>query len=129
MTEHDYRSYLHAKDKITQTRDYSHLMKWEPSWYPHLEFFNAIEEHTNEWEVYQDQGRFRLQEFKDFGKNKKEKIAENLFDCQCAKFIRAKLQCDMTFAQQFNLKNFPFDVSMWTVCSIYTLYKNMYSIH
>ena len=100
MTENDYRSYLKAKDLVKTTSDYSHLMKWEPSWYPHLEFQNAIEEHTKEWEVYPEQGRFRLQEFKDFAKNKKEKIPEDQFDCESAKFIRAKLECEMTFAEE-----------------------------
>ena len=73
MTEKDYRSYLTAKHKVDETSNYEHLMTWEPSWYPHLEFQNAIEEHIKEWEVYPEQGRFRLQKFKDFAKKKVQK--------------------------------------------------------
>ena len=110
MTEQDYRGFLEAKRLVGETKNYDHLLKWEPSWYPHLEFQNAIEEHVKEWEVYPEQGRFRLQEFKDFAKNKKEKIDDNLFDCEKAKFIRAKLECEMTFAEELELQSFPFDV-------------------
>jgi len=54
-------------------------------------------------------GYFRIQQFKDFGQNKGDKPAENEFDCMKAKFIRAKLECEMTFAEELELQSFPFD--------------------
>ena len=100
MTEEDYRSHMEAEQKVKETRDPQYMLDWEPTWYPHLEFQNAIEEHRKEWELYPEEGRFRKQKFKDFGKKKKEKIDEDKFDCEHARFVRAKLECEMTFAEE-----------------------------
>jgi len=102
MTEGDYTSYLEAKAD-------GKLVEWEPRWYPHLEFQNSIDEEVCEWEEYPDEGKFRMQIFKDFGQEKKEKRAIGQFDCSKARFIRAKLECEMTFAEELELQSFPFD--------------------
>lgn len=109
MTEEDARSYYEAKSNGVSTL-------WKPSWHPQLEFENASIEVTKHFEMYPQDGRFRRVKMKDFGKNRKEKIDEHLFDCEHAAFIRAKLECEMTFIQPMRLKNFPFDV-----CKIYII--------
>jgi len=107
-TESDYKSYYKAKS-LTDEKNPQLLMDWEPKWYPHLEFQNMIEQHTKEWELYPDEGNFRIQHFSDFAKNKGEEIPENQFDCEKAVFLRAKLECEMTFAEELELQSFPFD--------------------
>lgn len=68
-----------------------------------------IEEHTREWEEYPEEGCFRIQAFKDFGMKKGSKPKEGEWDCTKAKFLRAKLECEMTFAEELELQSFPFD--------------------
>eukprot|EP01083_Nonionella_stella_P284456 968401_1 len=84
-------------------------MEWEPRWYPHLEFQNMIEEHTKDWEEYPEEGCFRIQQFKDFGMKKGSEPLDGEWDCTKAKFLRAKLECEMTFAEELELQSFPFD--------------------
>ena len=88
----DYINY--PKDKIVH---------WEPLWYPHLEFVNVIEEHSKEWVKDPHRAAFRMKKLKRFG------AMIPGFDSNHALFIRGKLDCDMTFAEEFELKNFPFD--------------------
>ncbi|ETO22521.1 nicotinic acetylcholine receptor alpha 9b subunit [Reticulomyxa filosa] len=129
-TKEDYLMYCVAKD-AANAGDVEKLIRWEPKWspfffflnfffislfffskkkrYPHLEFQNAIEEQLREWEEYPEEGRFRIQTFADFGKEKSDKIPSDQFDSSCAKFIRAKLECEMTFAEELELQAFPFD--------------------
>jgi len=86
------------------------LEKWQPSWYPHIEFQNCVEERRCEWEEYPEEGKFRIQKWKDFGIDaKKEKVPENQFDPSKARFIRAKLECELTLAEELELQSFPFD--------------------
>merc|ERR1719361_1600003 len=108
-TEADYKSYYEAQKESKAQNNPELLLKWEPRWYPHLEFQNMIEEHTREWEFYPEEGNFRIQNFKDFGQDKGEKIEAGKFDCTKAKFLRAKLECEMTFAEELELQSFPFD--------------------
>ena len=68
-----------------------------------------IEQHTREWELYPEEGFFRIQNFKDFGQERGEEKGEGEFDCTKAKFLRAKLECEMTFAEELELQSFPFD--------------------
>lgn len=128
----EYEDYLCKKEQ-------DELVDWRPKWYPHLEFVNAVEEHINEWEFYPYGGQFRLTKLKNFGystdKNspkinhlqheyqhqsnsnsnsntvthEKNVNANVEFDSNKAFFIRAKLDCDITFAEQFELDNFPLD--------------------
>ena len=103
-------------------------MEWEPKWYfisqynpctpfivctyfriPKLEFINAMEEHLREWEPYHEEGTYSMRTFKDFAQEKGDKIEEGKFDCTKARFIRAKLECDMTMTEEFWLESFPFD--------------------
>ncbi|ETO05550.1 hypothetical protein RFI_31846, partial [Reticulomyxa filosa] len=130
-TKEDYLSYCVAKE-AANNGEVEELMSCEPKWfiiiffvkyanpffffnccivYPHLEFQNSIEEHILEWEEYPEEGCFRIQTFSYFGKEKGEKIQSNQFDSSCAKFVRAKLECEMTFAEELELQAFPFDVS------------------
>merc|ERR1712228_568387 len=108
-TEADYKSYYEAQKESKKQNNPELLLKWEPRWYPHLEFQNMIEEHTREWEFYPEEGNFRIQNFKDFGQDKGEDIDAGKFDCTKAKFLRAKLECEMTFAEELELQSFPFD--------------------
>eukprot|EP00484_Ammonia_sp_Unknown_P001953 CAMPEP_0197022306 /NCGR_PEP_ID=MMETSP1384-20130603/3213_1 /TAXON_ID=29189 /ORGANISM="Ammonia sp." /LENGTH=642 /DNA_ID=CAMNT_0042450323 /DNA_START=41 /DNA_END=1969 /DNA_ORIENTATION=+ len=108
-TEEDYKSHYKAKTEAKKQNKPQILTDWEPKWYPHLEFQNMIEEHTKEWELYPEEGFFRIQTFKDFGKKKGAEIPETEFDSEKARFIRAKLECEMTFAEELELQSFPFD--------------------
>eukprot|EP01084_Bolivina_argentea_P074074 134400_1 len=108
-TENEYKSYYKVVKESKQQNNPQLLMEWEPRWYPHLEFLNMIEKHTKEWEEYPEEGRFRIQSFKDFGQEKGEEIPEGEFDCTKAKFLRAKLECEMTLAEELELQAFPFD--------------------
>eukprot|EP01083_Nonionella_stella_P108188 314366_1 len=105
----DYKSLYQATKDAKSENNPQILMEWEPRWYPHIEFQNMIEEHTREWEVYPEQGCFRIQKFKDFGQKKGSKKKDGSFDCTQAEFIRAKLECEMTFAEELELQSFPFD--------------------
>ncbi|ETO09753.1 nicotinic acetylcholine receptor alpha 9b subunit [Reticulomyxa filosa] len=100
-TKHEYLSHCIAR-KAAENGDTEQL-------YPRLEFRNAIEEQLCTWQEFPELGRFRMQTFSDFAKNKTDKIAEDQFDCSHARFIRAKLECEMTFAEELELQAFPFD--------------------
>eukprot|EP01084_Bolivina_argentea_P293167 504176_1 len=108
-TEADYKSYYKASQEKKIQNDPTILMEWEPRWYPHLEFQNMIEEHTKDWEEYPEEGCFRIQQFKDFGMKKGSEPLDGEWDCTKAKFLRAKLECEMTFAEELELQSFPFD--------------------
>eukprot|EP01083_Nonionella_stella_P011470 32575_1 len=108
-TEEDYKSLYKAQKESKETNDPQLLLEWEPRWYPHLDFQNMIEQHTNHWEIYPEEGRFRIQKFKDFAQRKGTKVTDGTFDCTEAAFIRAKLECEMTFAEELELQSFPFD--------------------
>lgn len=108
-TESDYKSYYKAKHEARRLNNQQILQDWEPRWYPHLEFQNMIEQHVKEWELYPEEGYYRIQNFKAFAQEKGEEIPEGRFDCTKARFLRAKLECEMTFAEELELQSFPFD--------------------
>ncbi len=74
-----------------------------------------IEQHCNEWELYPEEGYFRVQKFKDFAKEKRKDTDPPIdditkqFDCEMARFLRVKKECEMTFAEKLELQSFPFD--------------------
>ena len=92
--------------------DHEDVATWKPSWYPHLEFVNVVEEHSKTWELYPKLGIYRLTQLLGFGiekmDGKKYQKIEGFNDRE-AYFVRAKLDCDMTFAEEFELANFPLD--------------------
>eukprot|EP01083_Nonionella_stella_P313733 1127500_1 len=101
VTESEYREY---KASIGGKYYY------EPRWKPDLEFMNAVEIHKLERFEYPDFGKFKVEQFADFFVDKKnEKCHESQFDPQKCWFIRTKLECDITFAEELELQSFPFD--------------------
>ena len=104
-TEAEYKSYYEAKLK-------EELAEWVPGWIPNLEFLNGIEEHIRDWVEYGSEGKFRVQTFKDFAAFSAEEEEKDIvrFESKDARFIRAKLECDMTLAEELELQSFPFDV-------------------
>eukprot|EP01084_Bolivina_argentea_P242232 406429_1 len=109
ISESDYKSYYKASKMAKEENNPQILYDWEPQWYPELEFENMCEEITREWVLYPHEGCFRIENFKDFSQNKGEKKEDHEFDCMNAKFIRAKLECEMSFTESFELQSFPFD--------------------
>eukprot|EP01084_Bolivina_argentea_P111308 198650_1 len=101
-TESEYKSWYQAKidDALTD---------WKPEWIPNIEIMNLIEEHMREWEWYPEEGPFRMQSWKDLGQQKGEQIEDGAFDCTKCKFIRAKLELDLTLAEEMELQSYPFD--------------------
>lgn len=69
-------------------------------------FQNKFEEITKEWEeIGGKDGVFRMMTFKTFGQEKDTEIPEGQFDSAKARFIRAKLECDMTFIEELELQS------------------------
>ena len=101
MTEEEYRKYLNES-----VGDYY----YEPIWKPDLEFMNAVETHKKEFSKYPEFGIYKIESFNDFGIDKHEVVEEDEFDPTLCKFIRCKLECDITFAEELELQSFPFDV-------------------
>jgi len=110
MTVEDYKSYLSAKSR-------GQLEAWEPPWKPTLKFTNCVDGNVGEWEEFPEEGRFRVITFEDFGQDRRQTVPDGQFDCRKARFIQAKLNCDMTFAEEFELHSFPFDCQDLT-CSL-----------
>ena len=106
-TKEEYEEYIEHKNSGEEVEE------WKPSWYPSLEFVNVVEEHSKTWELYPKLGIYRLTKLRGFGivkmpHNPKYQIIEGFSDKE-AYFVRAKLDCDMTFAEEFELANFPLD--------------------
>lgn len=102
-TYEEYIDYLDNEEAHT-------LDDWHPDWLPHLEFVNLVEQHKLEWETYPLDGKFRLKKLKPFGyMNKKNMFANTdcAFNGNDALFLRCKLECDLTLAEEFELENFP----------------------
>jgi len=64
-THSEYISFLKHRENPKKDKMGSPL-KWEPRWYPHLEFMNQIDSVLQKWEEYPDEGCFRLQKLKTF---------------------------------------------------------------
>mmetsp|Transcript_51127 Transcript_51127/g.84869 ORF Transcript_51127/g.84869 Transcript_51127/m.84869 type:complete len:599 (-) Transcript_51127:91-1887(-) len=103
MSEQEYRDYIEGKMKNPN-------QPYEPAWKPDLEFMNAVEVHQNEVFHYPEKGKYRVEIFKDFYVAKAHQIVDtNEFDPQLCRFIRCKLECDITFAEELELNSYPFD--------------------
>eukprot|EP01083_Nonionella_stella_P108190 314369_1 len=119
-TYDEYLSYCETSDE--------ELYKWEPRWYPHLEFMNQIEpiEPFPRWEEYPDEGRFRLKRLKGFFDelcddrtiyDPNEHHIKNIFERKSigewnwkdAYFIRGKYDVEMLLSEELELQSFPFD--------------------
>ena len=118
-----YKEYM----SFIQEKEEGDIYKWEPRWYPHLEFMNQIEpiDPYPRWEAYPDEGRFRMQQLKGFFENlcddpkiydpddhstaysKRRSIGT--FDWKDAVFIRAKYDVEMVLSEELELQSFPFD--------------------
>jgi len=90
-------------------------LAWKPKWYPIVDFQDALEFHAKEWQMHESEGCFRMVTLPGFAhdlsssSSDRHKITAGAFDNSKAKFIRAKLICDMTFSQRMELRYFPFD--------------------
>ena len=123
-TEGEYSDYI----RLLKSGDRKGLLKWRPDWTPLFDFVNTtdlLKEETVRWEFKQNYGKFRIKRipnfFKDF--NNKNIVNDNFqskdgtlfdtnhndFDGNSALFICCRLNCDLTFAQEFDLSHFPFD--------------------
>ena len=121
-TYREYISYLKHRDD-----DDKEIYDWKPNWFPHLEFMNQIEpiDPFPRWEVYPDEGPFRIQKLKGFF----EKLCDDIniyhpddrnidfrdrnpiesFDSNMCYFIRAKYDVEMLLSEELELHSFPFD--------------------
>jgi len=106
VTEREYREYIRTTRASTaQSPTY-----YDPVWKPDLEFMNAVEIHTMERREYPGFGKYKLETLKDFYIEKAfQQCRDWEFDPQKCRFIRTKLECDMTFAEELELQSFPFD--------------------
>ena len=121
-TELEYLHYI----RLLKSGNRDGLLEWRPDWTPLFDFVNTTDSLTKDtvrWEFKQNYGKFRIKRipnfFKDFNNNdivndnyqsKDGTLFDNNnFDGNSALFICCRLNCDLTFAQEFDLSHFPFD--------------------
>eukprot|EP01084_Bolivina_argentea_P264359 447785_1 len=98
MNETEYKQY-----KYSNTH-------YEPTWKPDLEFMNAVEIHRQEMFPYPKFGKYKVEILEDFWVDEANELChESQFDPSLCYFIRTKLECDITFAEELELQSFPFD--------------------
>ena len=108
-TESEYLNYV----QLLKNDDKDGLFQWRPDWTPKFDFVNATDYITSDsvrWEFKQNYGKFRITKLNEFCKEPDTmKTMIDGFDGDNALFICCRLNCDLSFAQEFDLKHFPFD--------------------
>eukprot|EP01083_Nonionella_stella_P293768 999024_1 len=78
------------------------LAEWRPSWIPNIIFPESLKNHKTQYAEKPSTGKFSINPLM----GKEEEIG---YDPSYCKFIKCRLECDITFSTGFFLLNFPVD--------------------
>jgi len=107
VTHKEYETYLaHTRDQEERRT----TAKWEPKFKPRIEFVNEVQEHYFRSVPYPPMGYYRIIPLRAWLDQK-----DCGFDCKKTLFCRQKLECDLTFSEQMELRSFPFDCQDFTI--------------
>eukprot|EP00485_Elphidium_margaritaceum_P014400 CAMPEP_0202726400 /NCGR_PEP_ID=MMETSP1385-20130828/184594_1 /ASSEMBLY_ACC=CAM_ASM_000861 /TAXON_ID=933848 /ORGANISM="Elphidium margaritaceum" /LENGTH=605 /DNA_ID=CAMNT_0049392621 /DNA_START=416 /DNA_END=2233 /DNA_ORIENTATION=- len=108
LTLNEYNDYLMYRKKVEQNP--LKKPKWQPKFRPRIDFVNSVEEHHFDPVFYPNQGWYRVMTFPDWAS--KDVCG---FDGAHTMFARFKLDCDLTFSEQMELRSFPLDCQDFTL--------------
>ncbi|ETN98880.1 hypothetical protein RFI_38606 [Reticulomyxa filosa] len=108
-----------AKDYEEFVKDHKNSLEpigWVPQWVPGVEFTNVVvvslfEEHQAKYEV---KDAVHNKALRNSWEGNEQNYTDLLgFDPNFGKWVRCRYEADMTFAEEFELENFPFDVMLF----------------